>query len=222
MTNLSAAARLRPLPQEYLPLAVRGGHRLNRPFGAGLCAAFAWVALLLTISARAQDTNIDELWHLRLPERASQSSCAIAPDGPLYLGTMAGQLVAITPQGGIKWTYKTGLEIWSSPGIADDGTVCFGSRDRSFYALTPEGKLKWKFATGAWVDSSPAIAPDGTVYFGSWDKNSYALTADGKLKWKFATSNLVTSSPALATDGTVYFGSHDRNFYALTPEGKVK
>ena len=183
----------------------------------------ALFTLLLPVSMRADDTNaVNEVWRLRLPELATQSSCALAPDGTIYQGTLAGQLVAITPEGRIKWIYKTGLEIWSSPGIADDGTICFGSRDRSFYALTPQGKLKWKFTTGAWVDSSPAIAPDGTVYFGSWDRNFYALTADGRLKWKFATSNLITSSPALAADGTVYFGSHDRNFYALTPDGKVK
>lgn len=181
------------------------------------------LVLVGPISTVAESTNaVEEVWRLRMPEPTTESACAVAPDGTIYQGTYAGRMVAITPEGQIKWTYKAGLEIWSSPGIADDGTVCFGSRDRNFYALTPEGKLKWKFATGAWVDSSPAIAPDGTVYFGSWDKNFYALTADGTLKWKFATSNLVTSSPALASDGTIYFGSHDRNFYALTPDGKVK
>jgi outer membrane protein assembly factor BamB len=188
-----------------------------------------WLALLilsvlvLAVPLWAENTNaVNELWRLKLPETASQSSCAIAPDGTIYQGTFSGWFAAITPEGQVKWKYKAGLEIWSSPGLADDGTIYFGSRDRNLYALTPEGKLKWKFATGAWVDSSPAIAPDGTVYFGSWDNNFYALTPDGKLKWKFATSNLITSSPALAADGTVYFGSHDKNLYALNPDGKLK
>jgi outer membrane protein assembly factor BamB len=163
-----------------------------------------------------------QLWRLDLPGYGSESSCALAPEGTIYQGTFFGWLVAITPEGKVKWKFKSGREIKSSPAVAADGTVYFGSRDWKFYALTPTGKLKWTFATGAWVDSSPAIAADGTIYFGSWDKNFYALTPEGKLKWKFATSNLVTTSPAIATDGTIYFGSHDKNFYALAPDANLK
>jgi outer membrane protein assembly factor BamB len=181
--------------------------------------------LLLTVSVRADDTNVpSQLWKLKIPGYTfvTGSSCALAPDGTIYQCLFDGRMLAISPEGAIRWKFKTGREIWSSPAVADDGTIYFGSRDRNFYALTPDGKLKWQFATGAWVDSSPAVAADGTVYFGSWDKNFYAMTADGKLKWKFATSNLITSSPALAADGTIYFGSHDKKIYALTPDGKLK
>jgi outer membrane protein assembly factor BamB len=180
-----------------------------------------FLAVVNTLRADA-DNGTNQLWRLRLPDDNTLSSCALAPDGTIYQGMHRGRMMAVTPDGKIKWIYKVGREILSSPAVADDGTVYFGSRDRSFYALTPEGKLKWSFATGAWVDSSPAIATDGTVYFGSWDRKFYAVTPDGKLKWSFATSNVITTSPALANDGTIYFGSHDRNFYALTPEGRVK
>lgn len=152
----------------------------------------------------------------------SSSTPAVAPDGTVYLGTFAGEFLALTPDGKEKWRFKTGWEIHSSPAVAEDGTVYFGSRDRHFYALRPDGSLKWKFATGGWVDSSPAIAADDTVYFGSWDKTFYALRPDGALKWKFATGGIVDSSPAIAADGTIYFGSHDRNFYALNPDGSVR
>jgi outer membrane protein assembly factor BamB len=182
-------------------------------------------SLLLATSIHAEPTNaIDKIWRLRIPGYTfvTECSCAVAPDGTIYQGTFDGKLLAISPDGDIKWTFKAGLEIWSSPAIAGDGTIYFGSRDRNLYALTPDGKLKWKFATGAWVDSSPAIAGDGTIYFGSWDKKIYALTTDGKLKWQFATGNLINSSPALAADGTIYFGSHDKKFYALAPDGKLK
>jgi outer membrane protein assembly factor BamB len=188
-----------------------------------LAGLLAGCALLLTVSVPAQNTNaINEIWRLQLPATVTESACALAPDGTIYQGTFDGTFVAVTPDGKIKWKYKTGRQIWSSPAVADDGTIFFGSRDRNFYALAPDGKLKWKFTTGAWVDSSPAIGVDGTVYFGSWDKNFYALSPEGSLKWKFATSNLITSSPALAEDGTIYFGSHDKNLYALAPDGKLK
>ena len=174
-------------------------------------------------TARAETTNaVSELWHLPLLGGETESSPALASDGTIYIGTFHGWLLAISPEGKIKWKFKTKVEIKSSPAVAADGTIYFGSRDRNFYALTPKGKLKWKQTTGGWVDSSPAIAADGTVYFGSWDGNFYALAPDGNLKWKVATSNLVTTSPAIAADGTVYFGSHDKNLYALAPDGKLK
>jgi outer membrane protein assembly factor BamB len=169
---------------------------------------------------RAQSAATN-LWELLLAHSGCDSSPALAPDGTIYQATFEGRLVAITPQGKIKWTFKAPLEIKSSPAIADDGTIYFGARDRKFYAVTPEGKLKWTFATGAWIDSSPAIAADRTIYFGSWDKKFYALNPDGSQKWVFATSNIVVSSAAIGMDGTIYFGSHDRKFYALRPDGKL-
>jgi outer membrane protein assembly factor BamB len=163
------------------------------------------------------------LWTLRFPGsfNASSSTPAIAPDGTLYLGTFQGKLLAVTPQGGLKWIFDINCEIKSSPAIAADGTVYFGSRNRKFYALTPAGKLKWMFPTGGWVDSSPAIAADGTVCFGSADKSFYALNPDGSEKWKFPVGAKVDSSPAIAADGTIYFGAHDKKFYALNPGGRL-
>ncbi len=187
---------------------------------------FFWVGAWLTYSSLAQDTvtdkNVTTLWQFILPEGESASSPALAPDGTIYVGTFPGWLLALTPDGKVKWKFKAGIEIKSSPAVGADGTIYFGSRDRKFYALTPQGKLKWSFATDAWVDSSPAIAADGTLYFGSWDNNFYALSAEGQLKWKFATGGTVDSSPAVGADGTIYFGSHDKNLYALTPDGKLK
>jgi outer membrane protein assembly factor BamB len=190
---------------------------------------FSWqiwfVLCVFNLSAqlicRAQSAATN-LWQLPLGHYPGESSPAIALDGIIYQATFDGRLLAVTPQGEIKWTFKIPFEIKSSPAIADDGTIYFGARDRKLYAVTPEGKLEWTFTTGAWIDSSPAIAADGTIYFGSWDKNFYALNSDGSLKWIFATSNIVVSSPAIAADGTIYFGSHDQKFYALKPDGTLR
>jgi outer membrane protein assembly factor BamB len=183
-----------------------------------LFVALIWFFL---IPAFAQEVATN-LWRLKISAFTGQSSPALAPDGTIYQGTFEGKLLAISPEGKVKWKFKAGREIKSSPAVADDGTIYFGSRDGNFYALGVDGKLKWKFFTGAWNDASPAVASDGTVYFGSWNKKFYAFTSDGKLKWQFATSNVIDSSPAIALDGTIYFGSHDQNFYALTPDGKLK
>ena len=147
---------------------------------------------------------------------------------------------------GLKWKFKAGGAIVSSPALAN-GMVYFGSSDHFLYALdTASGALRWKFQTGSRVASSPAVAA-GRVYFGSYDGNFYALdAASGKLLWKFATQgerrfaarhlhgslpaaevmpdpfDVYLSSPAVAYE-LVYFGSGDGHVYALeAATGKLR
>jgi len=84
---------------------------------------------------------------------------------------------------GIKWSFKTGGKIHSSP-VCVDGVVYVGSSDRSFYAIDAEtGKEKWAFKTGTPVLSSAAVV-GGMAFFTSGTQ-VYALDAlTGKLKWK--------------------------------------
>jgi outer membrane protein assembly factor BamB len=115
---------------------------------------------------------------------------------------------------GLKWRFKTGDTIWSSPAVVD-GVVYVGSLDHHLYALDADtGHKLWSFTAGDLVQTSPAVA-NGIVYFGSWDDNVYALNAHtGKLLWKFVTGGHVLSSPTVA-EGVVYVGSWDGNLYAL-------
>ncbi|AEH51461.1 PQQ-binding-like beta-propeller repeat protein [Pseudothermotoga thermarum] len=66
----------------------------------------------------------------------------------------------------LKWMYKTGGSVESSPVIGSDGTIYVGSWDKNVYALDPNGTLKWRFETDDRVISSPAIGSDGTIYVG--------------------------------------------------------
>ncbi len=140
--------------------------------------------------------------------------------------------------GKIKWKFRTGGRVISSPAGAN-GMVYFGSTDGNLYALDlPSGAQKWKFPTEVRVSSSPAV-DHGIVYFGSYNGNFYALDgATGALKWKFRTAgerrfsakplhgiqpdgetmpdpfDFYLSAPAV-WNGAVYFGSGDGNVYAL-------
>jgi outer membrane protein assembly factor BamB len=138
---------------------------------------------------------------------------------------------------GVKWKFKTGGKVFSSPAVAA-GVVYFGSSDHNLYAVSEaDGSPRWKFATEGAVNSSPAVV-GGTVYFTSLDGNLYAADTAGKLKWKFQTGgerrftapgihgatprtermpdpfDVFLSSPAIVGD-TVYFGSGDQNVYAV-------
>lgn len=146
---------------------------------------------------------------------------------------------------GVKWTFKTGGAVVSSPVLAG-GVVYVGSDDTNLYALDQSsGALKWKFATGngkdvpgAPIRSTPAVV-DGAVFFGCYDGNFYSVdAATGALRWKFAMPGErkftarglhgylprqqaipdfwdLYQSSPVIGGGLVYFGCGDGNLYAL-------
>src|SRR5436190_14060723 len=142
----------------------------------------------------------------------------------------------------VKWKFKTGGKIFSSPAILN-GIAIIGSEDKNLYAVDINtGKQKWKFTTGGAIHSSPVISK-GTIYFGSFDGYYYAVDfLTGKEKWKFKTGgekgfgdtsywgmkpagiymedpwDFFLSSPVVnenAATPAVYFGSSDGNLYAV-------
>ncbi len=147
------------------------------------------------------------------------SSPVIGDDGTIYIGHVENKIVAISPNGTIKWSYPTGDSIYSDPCIGDDGTIYIGSNDQYLYAMNPSGTLKWRFKTGAAFASSASLAYDGTIYAaGSWDDHLYALYPNGTVKW---TCNImINSNPSIGIDGTIYIGAYQ--LYAVYPNGTVK
>jgi outer membrane protein assembly factor BamB len=140
--------------------------------------------------------------------------------------------------GGVKWMFKAGGPIVTSP-VISDGAIYIAALDGHLYAVDQEtGKEKWNFKSRMPIASSPAVTGD-TLYFVSSAGSLAALDIKtGKPKWvcvveyerKFEAKNLhglpsaaqtipdawdmFTSSPAVA-NGKVYFGSGDGNVYAV-------
>ena len=138
---------------------------------------------------------------------------------------------------GVKWMFKTGGPVVSSPAIAD-GVVYIASLDGYLYAVDQStGAEKWKFKSRMPIASSPTVS-GGILYFVSSVGALAALDiGTGKPKWvlpteferKFEARNLhglpsasqtipdawdvFMSSPAV-DNGKVFFGSGDGNVYA--------
>ena len=51
-------------------------------------------------------------------------------------------------EGTLKWSFKTGGMVRSSPAIGSDGTIYVGSDDYKLYAINPDGTEKWSFKAG--------------------------------------------------------------------------
>ena len=75
----------------------------------------------------------------------------------------------------MRWRFKTGSEIFSSPAVDTAGKIIFGSEDSFIYCLSKDGSLLWKFPTTGFIVSSPAISGQGKIYIGSDDGKIYAL-----------------------------------------------
>ena len=82
--------------------------------------------------------------------------------------------------GTLKWKFKVGGLIYSSPAIGSDGTIYVGTDDDYLYALNPDGTLKWKFKANNAISSSPAISSDGTIYVGVDEGDAFLYAIGGK------------------------------------------
>ncbi len=138
------------------------------------------------------------------------------------------RLLAINPDGTLKWSVVTQLWIQSSPSIGADGTLYMGTTHHPldipawFYAITPEGQIKWKYDTYNDVKdlppaqinppdiyNSPAVDSNGIIYFGNEIGLLYAMSPDGRVEWMDNDIwSLHDQGPALAGDGTLYVATH--------------
>jgi outer membrane protein assembly factor BamB len=127
----------------------------------------------------------------------------------------------------LKWSYKTGAAVKSSPVIHGD-RLYVGGMDSHVYALdNSNGKLIWKTKLGRAVEATPLVCK-GIVYIGSSDRTFYALDAgSGKIKWQFKTEGKILGGANVfnGADGksAVVFGSYDNFVYCLDAEsGELK
>jgi len=122
---------------------------------------------------------------------------------------------------GVKWKFKAGGYITSSPAL-ENGLLYFGSQDGNLYALDIKtGAEAWSFQTGKPVNSSPAVS-NGLIFFQSNNGFTYALDSkSGKQRWKVDTGpdrttdyDFLSSSPVVQSN-IVYVAGGNGSLYAL-------
>jgi len=163
-------------------------------------------------------------WNLSTP--------LIGADGTIYTGTFSHEraFYAITPDGRLKWKFRTDYWIGGAA-IAADGTIYVGGGDGNLYALSPKGMLRWQRSLGTYIQAAPVVGSDGVVYVGSnANVNSgnpplgrfYAVYPNGELKWSMDLGDIIGAA-AIGSDGTIYVGSLSQpGLYAINPEGSLK
>ncbi|MDM7926150.1 MAG: PQQ-binding-like beta-propeller repeat protein [bacterium] len=177
------------------------------------------------------------LWRFRTDQAVYYASPAVADDGTIYFGTgmyrntdgwTPGGLVALNPDGSLKWSQPLGNATYG-PSVGNDGTVFVMDRTYAVHAFSPDGAPLWTFddfeepffVKRDMGQRTPAIGSDGTVYAGA--DGLYALDpATGRPMWHLSRTHFgreCIASPVVGPDGTVFVVIGEDTLYAVRPDG---
>lgn len=168
------------------------------------------------------------LWGIDYDYYSTLGSPAVGKDGTIYV-SISKFLVAVNPNGTVKWNYTTGANsgtTYSSPVIGPDGTIYFINGE-NLYAIDPtlpdpnNEDAKWHKYLNV-PKGGLALSPDGKViYVGSHGTQLlYAInTTDGSEIWARSIGD-TQCTPVVGPDGTIYMVGD--KFYAFNPDGSGK
>ena len=180
----------------------------------------------------------DILWNYSLSnaqESLDISTPVIGPNGTIFAGVYDIQgmsnysLIAVNPNGTLKWNVTLDGTVIHSPAFDSSGMLHVYTTNGSIYSIYPDnGTVKWIYSltphqTG---EATLTIADDGTIYLISSDNNVTAISPSGSLKWRYPVDPNQDTIPTVGADGTVYVGTGmgdvKASVYALTPDGILK
>lgn len=139
----------------------------------------------------------------------SYTAPAVAADGTIYVGSDAGVLYALRPNGDVR--FRTKLpgsgggpkkhpEIDVAPLLLGDEVVF--AAGNVLYRCGRDGAVKSTFAAPGKIFTAPAALPDGTVVFGDQAGFVHGITADGTPRFKTSLGGPdVDGSPAVFANG---------------------
>lgn len=156
-------------------------------------------------------------------------SPAIDTDGTIYVPSY-NYLLAVNPDGTLKWNYLLVSNADAGPVIGPEGNVYLVVEDANgisfLYAWNRSGEILWMFPTDDGSHSTPAVGEDGVIYFGTGDpwtdwethwrgSSVYAVSAEGIQQWRIRADYPVMSCPAIGLNGAVYITT-DRGLLAIS------
>lgn len=133
---------------------------------------------------------------------------ALSPEGVLYVGTFANEVVAIDSQSGkVLWEKPTSNWVWASP-VYHEGLVYAADMSGKVYAFdAASGAPAWEFDAKSPITGSPLVH-DGTIYIATEGGEVFTLGIDGNRGWTETISGRLLSSPVAAGD-LILFGVVD-------------
>lgn len=150
---------------------------------------------------------------------------AYDPDGVLYVGTFASEILAINARNGaVLWRTPTTGWVWGGPVLAED-RLYFGDLSGAFYAVGSQaGEILWKIQSDGPISDSPLVSND-TIYFNTEAGSLYAIKKDGSYLWPQARpiGGKLYTSPVMAGETLLVAPvGGEAMLYALDANGNQK
>jgi outer membrane protein assembly factor BamB len=139
------------------------------------------------------------------------SSPTVDKDGTIYVGTQGvgtfgGGLVALWPDGGIRWFHDSGNQEMRAGGtITADNAVISAATDGTIFSFDLDGGINWSLKpTNYAISDAPLIGPDGTIYLGDQNGDFFAVHPDGGLYWSIQPGlGAIFGGATLGSDGNI-------------------
>lgn len=193
------------------------------------------------VSSRRTPSDATLKWSVALP--AAASDAVVEPNAFAWVGTAAGEVLAVASSGVVAASVDVGGPVTGAPALAASGVVVVGAgdalvgvrrgsgavgadagvdggEDAGDAAPRPTARVVFRLALPG-APSSPVIAGDGTIYVGTRSGVLVAVAPDGaSVRWTAETGDALGSAPAIGDDGTVYVGSSAGHLDAVAPDGR--
>jgi len=128
-------------------------------------------------------TTFDAAWPAIDLGGAAPGTPLIGPNGNLYIGSFASEVVKIDPTTG-KSTLLTSTQgwVWGGP-VTDGQNIYFGDLEGNLYAVdAATGSQLWSIQPDGPITGSPAVI-NGNIVFTTESGSVYAVDSEGKIIW---------------------------------------
>lgn len=160
------------------------------------------------------------IWRYDPPGGKMASSPAVSADDVVTHGMDGVVRVLDRRNGRLRWSYRVGSPIESSPVVAN-GLDYFGAWNGRIYALDlKRRKLRWRQSMGAKITSSAALSGK-TLYIGDYAGRLIALSAtSGKVRFTRSVNGRIYGTPAVAGGRVFVPSSTGGSLTAFTTSGR--
>jgi len=156
-------------------------------------------------------TNGSVLWSYDTVQWRSMSAIVVDDDGTVYVGLALRQLLALSPDGSLKWQFNSPVGTIGQIAIGDDGSIIALSYETLFALDKANGEEEWSmdlYGNG----QDLIVDNDGTVYVTTMDWMPVIISIhQGNLRWNCGIEDITRiSGLALSDSRTIYVACGDR------------
>jgi len=159
-------------------------------------------------------------------------SPAIGDDGTLYVAVRGltpgrtSELVAVNPDGTLKWTFGLFQFEETSPVVGDDGTIYISSGEGFLYGIRPNGTVRWSrlMRSSSFFSSVSLNYANGRIYFANsgFPFKLYSLDgSSGAVVWERVVNRGVFCIGSVDQHNNVFVNNDSDTVFSFDQDGNL-